>query len=98
MYKLKIEQVGLLLQAIYDSETHLVLEWMWDGGFEFRFGCMGLFDEHPDVIKELYKKIDTSKIEEVVSLILMEFEINHSISDTNGNLNPVGEFIATLLK
>ena len=96
MYKIKIEQVGSLLQAIYDSEKHLTLEWMWDGGFEYSFGCMGLFDEHPDIIKVLFEKIDTSKIEEVASLILMELEINHSIRDTNGNLNPIGEFIVSL--
>ena len=96
MKKVRLEQVGKLLQAIYDTETHLKIEWLWDGGFEFAYGCMDVFNEHPLEVKELYKTIDASKIEEVASLILLEYELSHSKVDTNGDVNSMGVFIQTL--
>jgi len=93
MIKLKTHQVGELLQAIYDTETHLKIEWMWDGGFNFAYGCFEPFNQHPEKVNELYKTIDSTKIEEVASLILLEFQINHSVVDTKGNLNAMGKFI-----
>jgi hypothetical protein len=93
---IKAAQVGELLQAIYDTETHLRIYWMWDGGFNFEYGCMDDFDEHPQKVRELYRKIDAKKIEQVASLILMEYEINHSIVDSYDVLNSMGEFIKKL--
>lgn len=33
------ELVGEVLQRIYDSELHLSIGWMWDGGIDYRIGC-----------------------------------------------------------
>jgi len=30
--------VGEILQHIYDSEIHLKIDWMWDGGFDYSIG------------------------------------------------------------
>lgn len=94
--KIKVEQVGELLQAIYDCEAHLKIEWLWDGGFEFAFGFWDDFDDHPKQVKEAYKTIDATRIEEVASLILLEFELNYSIINTEKELNPIGQFIERL--
>jgi hypothetical protein len=37
--KLPASQFGPLLQALYNCEHHFHIEWMWDGGFEWGFGC-----------------------------------------------------------
>ena len=87
---IKKEQVGEILQAIYDSEIHLKIEWMWDGGFNYNFGCMDMFQEHPNPIKELFTKIDATKIEQVVTLILLELDPINDLRDTEGELNPIG--------
>ena len=96
MKNVKLEQVGELLQAIYDTETHFKLEWMWDGGFDFAFGCMRVYDKHPEEVRKLFAEIDETKIEQVASLILMEYEMNYSLIDSKGNLNSMGLFVQKL--
>lgn len=34
--KVTQKNVGLVLQKIYDSEIHLQMGWLWDGGVEYR--------------------------------------------------------------
>lgn len=43
-----MKEVGEILQRIYDSEIHLRLGWLWDGGLEYSIGCSSfdLFDEY----------------------------------------------------
>jgi len=36
--KIKPEQVGEILQRIYDSEIHFKMGWLWDGGVDYAIG------------------------------------------------------------
>jgi hypothetical protein len=31
--------IGYILQKIYDSEIHLSIGWMWDGGVDYKIGA-----------------------------------------------------------
>jgi hypothetical protein len=94
MKNVKLEQVGELLQAIYDTETNFKIDWSWDGGFDFSFEQY--YNEHPLEVKELHKTIDSTNLEQVASLILIEYQLRYSIVDTNGEINSIGKFIKSL--
>lgn len=32
------KEIGLVLQRIYDSEIHLRIGWLWDGGIDYSIG------------------------------------------------------------
>jgi len=42
--RIKKEDIGEILQQIYDSELHFRLEWMWDAGIAYAEGS-SMFDE-----------------------------------------------------
>jgi hypothetical protein len=61
--------IGEILQHIYDSEIHLRMGWLWDGGFEFSYGvsAMSLWagntspilrTEERDIEKAIYEMAD----------------------------------------
>lgn len=35
---MKKRKIGKVLQKIYDSEIHLRIGWLWDGGFSYSIG------------------------------------------------------------
>ena len=39
MRKIKSKHIGEILQQIYDSEIHLRIGWLWDGGVDFIEGA-----------------------------------------------------------
>lgn len=32
---IKVEEVGIILQQLYDSEIDMGIAWIWDGGFQY---------------------------------------------------------------
>ena len=38
MKEVTTKNIGEILQKIYDSEIHLRIGWLWDGGFDYSIG------------------------------------------------------------
>jgi hypothetical protein len=56
-------RVGMILQHIYDSEIHLSIGWMWDGGIDYRIGAdLSYIEKTPE-------SADTDNIREAVERI-----------------------------
>jgi hypothetical protein len=61
--------IGEILQRIYDSEIHLSIAWLWDGGVSYSL------DGNPNVLDCKYQDVMHScsdKMEEVFGIILVD--------------------------
>lgn len=46
MKTVTLENIGEILQHIYDSEIHLRLWWLWDGGVDYSFQPFWRFEDN----------------------------------------------------
>lgn len=64
-----------ILQKIYDSEIHLSIGWMWDGGIDYRIGAdLSYIEKRPT-------STGTDKIEQAVIIIANESAKEHPKSE-----------------
>lgn len=63
--KIKTEQIGEILQRVYDSEIHLRIGWLWDGGVDFGLGSIS-FDVWDDVNRQNIESTGKDKIEDAM--------------------------------
>lgn len=76
MKKITKKNIGEILQRIYDSEIHLRIGWLWDGGVDYSIGSTSndIWGEQNRI--EIYHtlEIDIVKaIKEMVDQILREY-------------------------
>jgi len=68
MEKIKYKHIGKILQQIYDSEIHLRIGWMWDGGVDFLEGTktMSVWEGLEDCIMRGTGEVDMRKAMEKI--------------------------------
>lgn len=91
--KLPLSKFGELLQCLYDCEHHFQIEWMWDGGFDFGFGCnYSGIQEASEPTKELAQSAENRDIEVVGGLIIHDYLQKFDGKDSDGRPNKMFQF------
>lgn len=67
-------QVGQILEKIYESEIHLTIGWMWDGGVDYKIGA------DPSYLKGEVESTGTSDMGEAIKIIADE--VTHRYPDS----------------
>lgn len=71
MKKIKSEQIGEILQRIYDSEIHLRLGWFWDGGVDYGLGSIS-FDVWDDVNRQNIEQTGRDRLTDAMEDIVTD--------------------------